>query len=34
MSKLNKAIVAKFLYTTQDGAQVWEYEILSWPVKL
>ena len=26
-------IIARFLHTTQDGAQVWEYEILSWPIK-
>lgn len=27
-------IASKFLYITQDGSKVWEYEILSWPVKL
>lgn len=27
-------IISKFSYTSQSGAKVWEYEILSWPVKL
>ena len=27
-------IASKLLYTTKEGVQIWEYEILSWPVKL
>jgi len=27
-------IASKFLYISQSGAKVWEYELLSWPVKL
>jgi hypothetical protein len=27
-------IKGKFLRTSQSGAHIWEYEILSWPVKL
>ncbi|MCK5601844.1 hypothetical protein KAR91_08250, partial [Candidatus Pacearchaeota archaeon] len=25
-------IASKLLYTTKEGVQIWEYEILSWPV--
>ena len=26
-------IASKFSHISQSGAQVWEYELLSWPVK-
>ena len=27
-------IASKFSHISQSGAKIWEYEILSWPVKL
>lgn len=33
LRKLGCNIASKLLYITDDGVQVWEYEILSWPVK-
>ncbi len=34
LRKMGCNIASKLLYTTKEGVQVWEYEILSWPVKL
>ena len=33
LRKLGCNIASKLLYTTREGVQVWEYELLSWPVK-
>jgi hypothetical protein len=32
LRKLKCDIASKLLYTTDEGVQVWEYELLSWPV--
>lgn len=34
LRKLGCDIASKLLYVTKEGVQVWEYELLSWPVKL
>lgn len=33
LRKLKCDIASKLLYTTDKGVQVWEYELLSWPVR-
>ena len=33
LRKLGCDINSKRLYTKDDGVQVWQYELLSWPIK-
>lgn len=34
LRKKNCNIIGRFSHISKSGAKVWEYEILSWPVKL